>query len=522
MPRFDDADRERKGTQTSGQLFTTDPGQAFYSFVTNNKPNPWMKNSQGQTLDPQTGQPIVEPMTDPLPPGPWSVDALQQGDAQARQALSGNGMPAPWELPSTPRVPVTPAGAPPPPARSSGGGAAPAPKPPPGPSPALQAQDDKTKADLAAAKAQRDQDSLAAMDEISAIREGELKRQTAEAESGKVLSDYRQGVDDLAKMVPDRNRWWSSRNTGQRFAAVVSSALNTINQNMFGGGGEDPIQRFINQDLEHQKQEADAKRARLDAMPGLYKMLRDRGLSDAVASTGAKLEMIRAGKAMISDQLAGARDQQLIANGKQRLAALDAAEAEGRMKLQEHADKHGEAQAETALKWAQVKAAQAKPVTGGANDPLTRQVGNRLIRFKDEKEARNFDETLTAAAVHSDALDKLEELSKKPGILPALGRVFHVGSDFETANAARDDITGMSNAAKGISTQMPVPVTERLNHALTPGLFSSNAGPIGIEREGSIKGIAQTLISQGVSPQDAVEAARAAIAAQKLKFDKGH
>jgi len=349
MPRFDDADRERRGTQTSGQLTQQDPADMLWKYLQTSKPSPWT-NSSGQQLDPQTMAPIAQPMADPLPPGPWSVDVLAQGDAQARQALSGGGAPAPWELPAAPRVPVVPAGVPAPVRSQSQGAATPA--KPAGPSAAKQAAIEGGNADLAAARAQRESDAANAMDEISAIRDGELKRQVAEAESGKVLADYQKGVDDLAKQVPDRNRWWSTRTTGQRFAAVVSSALNTINQNMFGGGtAEDPIARFVNQDVEHQREEGNAKRARVDAQPGIYKMLRDRGLSDAAATTGAKLEMIRAAKGIVSDQLAGAKDAQIIANGKAALASLDRAEQEHAAKMQGHADQHGLAQAEIAGKW---------------------------------------------------------------------------------------------------------------------------------------------------------------------------
>lgn len=472
MPRFDDADRERRGTQTSGQLTQQDPADMLWKYLQTSKPSPWT-NSSGQQLDPQTMAPIAQPVADPLPPGPWSVDALAQGDAQARQALSGGGAPAPWELPAAPRVPVTPAGAPAP-ARPQGQPSSPAPAKPVAPSAAKQAAIEGGNADLAAARAQRDQDATQAMDEISAIRDGELKRQVAEAESGKVLADYQKGVDDLAKMVPDRNRWWSTRSGGQRFAAVISSALNTINQNMFGGGtAEDPITRFVNQDVEHQREEFNAKRARLDAQPGIYKMLRDRGLSDAAAATGARLEMLKAGKAIMSDQLASAKDAQIIANGKAALAAVDKAEQEHAAKMQGHADQHGLAQAEIVSKWQNYQqnkdAAEARKQAVASGQLLPEQRERAIftrdgtpIVLADKADAARLKPVVASAEETMHLIKRAKELVNQWGSSSSWLNPKAQGE----YQATMDTIIKNINQSEGISNALQKSQVELYRHAL--------------------------------------------------------
>jgi len=285
------------------------------------------------------------------------------------------------------------------------------------------------------------------------------------------LAGIQKATDDLAAQVPDRNRWWSTRTTGQRFAAVVASALNTVNKEMFNGGGEDPIARYVEQDIQAQREEFEARRSSLTAKTSLYKMMRQQGLDDATASAAARLEMLRAAKDLVSDQVGAAKDKQMRAKGEMALDKLARDEQALEQARQEAVDKHALTRAEIALKQTQIAQASGK---AAAPSKLTVLLPDgRQVVAPTEKDAELLRSQIAQGKSYKATLDRIA--SQSPGWMSrVLDKVGITTPEQANVNALKQiAVDKLRPATSGSTAEMGDPSQRAFRETLGQGLFES-------------------------------------------------
>jgi hypothetical protein len=184
----------------------------------------------------------------------------------------------------------------------------------------------------------------------------------------------------------DPSRWWNTRSTGQKIAAVMGQALASFSSGMRGGGPVDMIGKFVDQDLALQQDElarADAaQRQKLEAQ-GRILALTEKQYSDPIQAKAAA-------RAMIWDN--AARQLEL----REAQAGSEAAKA----------------------KYAQVRAATAEEAAKAKSDLLMRTEQLHLAQSANAREWAELDirkqqaQAKTAALTPKELQDQVEGLGK--------------------------------------------------------------------------------------------------------------
>ena len=87
MPRFDAADREQRGTQTSGRGLLEGVEQPLFNLLTGARPSPWT-NSKGQQTD-SGGSPLAQVLPPPQDAPANAAEAWAKGLRQQAELVAG-------------------------------------------------------------------------------------------------------------------------------------------------------------------------------------------------------------------------------------------------------------------------------------------------------------------------------------------------------------------------------------------------------------------------------------------------
>lgn len=130
-------------------------------------------------------------------------------------------------------------------------------------------------------------------------------------------------MDDTSKQTEqvDPNRWWSSRETGQKVLAGISAFLSGF------GGGPDPIQQAIRDDIGLQREALDRKDAKRKEMVGYQQTLlglaRQRFGDERAADLAAEATATNLAQQRLQTILSRTGSQEALARGKELAAQLE-------------------------------------------------------------------------------------------------------------------------------------------------------------------------------------------------------
>lgn len=169
----------------------------------------------------------------------------------------------------------------------------------------------KTEGDIATAKAGNTVTNEQAQAQAQADAQAKLKQ--IHDETVARYQQYDAEQKKLDDQHEDPNHWWDSRTTGQRVAATISMALGGFAEG-FGIHDASPVQKYIQQDIDAQRQNYERSSKNLAAKRSAYADYRAAGLSDNEATlllTKNQLQSsLNVANAMVDQKTAGPLVQQ--------------------------------------------------------------------------------------------------------------------------------------------------------------------------------------------------------------------
>lgn len=212
----------------------------------------------------------------------------------------------------------------------------------------------------------REQDALAqgAKNRAALLDQQQAQMERVAKERDDILAQHEAEVDRLAKEAAsgtvDPDRWWKTRNTGQRITMIIAAALGGFANGFRGIGGPIPalqmIQHSIDNDIDAQKEDILNKHRGVEHAQGLLADLYRRfGRMDQAESVARQVALEHV-EQETNQLVAGAKSDEAKANAQVMLANLD----ERRM---EHQDKDWELATKLA---AEMQMRRARGGGGGA------------------------------------------------------------------------------------------------------------------------------------------------------------
>jgi hypothetical protein len=215
--------------------------------------------------------------------------------------------------------------------------------------------------------------------DVAALQELERKTAAAQAEADEI----KQEAIRLSEETPDKDRWWSSRTEGQKFAAYLAAGINGW---LKPGEPNETIRLIIaaiDKDIQLQQDELARRGGLLAKRQGLVAEQFERIRDEYTAAATARLSMLRSAddELAIQQQLRDPRGtavQEII----QQRAALRAAILEQERQIDETIWKRGMAKEEQKIKREKIQQAER------ASKRATWMRGKELTAQRDIAEAR--------------------------------------------------------------------------------------------------------------------------------------
>lgn len=248
--------------------------------------------------------------------------------------------------------------------------------------------------------------------EIQATREREAREAeriaAAQAAVTKEQERLTQMVSDLSSPSGqvDPDRWWNSRDTGQKIAAFASAFMTGF------AGRPNVIQQMIDRDIAAQQfnlDRADRQRTRaVEGQRGLVALARERFQDELLANTAARAAATEAARKVAERETAGFKGQQAQVRRQELLGALAQAEVEAKQAFQARASQLGLQQADLALRTAQLNAAQQQAQRGAAAE-IGGAVPISALTPEQRKRAVTVAPGRAVLALNEDAAKKAQE-----------------------------------------------------------------------------------------------------------------
>lgn len=214
-------------------------------------------------------------------------------------------------------------------------------------------------------------------------------------------------IDELGKKISqaqqiDPNRYWHSMSTGQKVANMIAIALGGFGMGYAGKQGNpvmDQINRYVDLDIQAQKDNFDRLRGQMGDKINLYGLARQSGLDGINAKLAAKSAALQQAEMMVKEQMARSQAPEVVARGQKALADLNMQRTENNQRL--------------AMSMWQMNAMREAATGGGIENPmfLPEDMQKKMVKMPNGKfRAASSEDGAKAVSAANLAGDEMKDL----------------------------------------------------------------------------------------------------------------